>query len=365
MNQIQNKYFVPWMLLFLLLSIAIQVVAGMSLDRCADLAVGLVATEARVRFSKDPKRALREDFNLVVSPVDHLVDARSDGGACDGLSFLQDGVVLYAPTPHSRRENFTLAHELGHHLVDSVPEIYDWLADQEDSGRLLETVCDRIAQRLLLDEGAAALVVGDGPLRARHVFDLYERAQASRPVCAIALSRYLRGLGAVAIIDKLDATVAFASVRPDPQFGWPKVFPWRGQQLGEVDPLVRLGSGESKSVRRAWRTPWGTQADFYVDAAADDKRTVAVFSDTDLWDVERFHAPIDRDFDTRPLLTGWCCGGVFEVRGYACNDCGRAFCPRCGDCRCGRDAKRAVTCSSCYLQFAPHLMVDGLCEDCR
>jgi hypothetical protein len=308
---------------------------------------------------------LRADLGLTVTAVAHLANAREDGGACDGVSFLKDDVILYAPTPASRRENFTLAHELGHWLAEKAPDIYDWLADQNEPGRLLETLCDLIAQRLLLQENAAKAAIGPGPIRAQHLIDLYDATQASRPVCAIALAKYLPGLGAIAIINRYTRTVEHASVKPDPERGWPTVFPWRGQQLTNEHPLLGLPPGSSTTRRLPWRTPWNAQADFYVDAIGDYKRVIAVFCGSDLWNTERFHPHDGRDFDTRPLLMGYCCGTSFERRGYPCSNCQQPFCPRCEDCRCERDAKREVMCTKCFLQFLPHLVVDGRCVECR
>lgn len=337
----------------------------MNLEGCVEQALCQLPDDVRARFTANPMAVLRDDLDLTVTAVERLADTRDGGGACDGVSFLQDGVILYAPTPWSRRENFTLAHELGHWLAERAPDVYDWIADQDEPGRLLETVCDRIAQRLLLPDNAASAVIARSPIRAQHLIDLYGATQASRPVCAIALAKHLPGLGAIAIIDRHARTVAHASVKPDPEQGWPSVFPWRGQQLTDEYPLLRLEPGESIARRLAWRTPWGTQADFYVDAVGDDQRIIAVFCDSDLWGIERFHAPIQRGFDPRPPLTGSCCGTTFERRGYPCPDCEQPFCPRCGDCRCARDAKSAVVCAGCFLQFQPHLVVDGLCVDCR
>lgn len=337
----------------------------MTLEECVDQALSLVPHDVGARFAADPIEVLRSDFGLTVKGVQHLTNTREDGGACDGVSFLEDGVVLYAPTPNSRRENFTLAHELGHWLAENAPGIYDWLADQDDPGRLLETVCDRIAQRLLLPDDAATAVIAAGPIRAQHLIDLYDATQASRPVCAIALAKHLPGLGAITLIDRQAGAVAHASVNPDPDRGWPTVFPWRNQRLADTHPLLRLAAGSSTSRRLSWSTPWGTKADFYVDAVADDKRVIAVFSDSDLWDIEQFHPGLDHDFDTRPRLTGYCCGTSFERRGYPCSNCQKPFCPKCGECRCERDAKRQVTCTDCGLQYQPHLVVDGLCVDCR
>lgn len=335
------------------------------LEDCVEQAVSLVPSEVSARFGVDPRATLINDFGLRVTAVDHLADSRRDGGACDGVSFLGDGVVLYAPTPNSRRENFTLAHELGHWLTENAPDAYDWLADQEEPGALLETVCDRIAQRLLLPGSAAESVIGHGPIRAQHVMDLYHATQASRPACSIALASRLPSLGMIVLVDRATATVSHASVNPHPEHGWPVVYPWRNQRLDASHPLLRLSPGSSTSRLMTWRDSLARQAAFYVDAITDGPRIIAVFSDTDLWEIEKFHPGLDHDFDKRLLLTGHCCGTAFERRGYPCPTCERPFCPQCGECRCGRDSKREVRCTVCTLSFQKHLVIDGKCVDCR
>lgn len=339
--------------------------SDMSLEDCVAKAFALVPDDAAVRFAQDPIGFLRTELGLKVTAVDHLADSRTDGGACDGVSFLEDQVVLFAPTPNSRRQNFTLAHEYGHWLAENAPHVYDWLANQDDPGRLLETVCDRLAQRLLLPDNITDAVIGTSQIQAQHLFELYATTQASRPVCAIALAKRLPGLGAVAIVDRYAGVVTHSSVNPDPHRGWPTVFPWRNQQLAEAHPLLRLPAGSSSSRRMMWSTPWNTQAEYYVDATGDGRRVIAVFSDTDLWGVENFHPGIDRDFDIRPLLSGHCCGSAFERRGYPCDACGRPFCPRCRECRCERDATRELMCRVCGLVYQPQLVLDGVCVDCR
>lgn len=121
-----------------------------TLDDCVDAALATLSPQVRSQFFTDPASTLRDAVGLKVEQASHLTERRNDGGACDGLSFLKDDVILYAPTPYSRRENFTLAHELGHWLVERTPDVFDWLVDQPDPGKALETVCDAIAQRLLL-----------------------------------------------------------------------------------------------------------------------------------------------------------------------------------------------------------------------
>jgi hypothetical protein len=337
----------------------------MSVDRCVELALAQLTDDVRARFAQDPLATLRRDLALTVTAADHLAEARAAGGMCDGVSFMRDGVVLYVPTEFSKRENFTLAHELGHLLVDSVEAIYDWVADQDDPARLLETICDRIAQRLLLPEGMITAAIGAGPVRVQTLLDLIATSEASGPACAIALASHLPGLGAVVIIERSTRRVTHASIQPDPEHGWPRVLPWNGDELTSTHPLAAVAPGASVTRRVRWSTPWGQTAEFYADARGDARRVLAILSATDLWNVEQFHAKDDRDFDNRPLLSGICCGTSFERRGYPCPDCEKPYCPKCALCPCQRNAARDVTCAKCFLTFRPHLVVDGLCADCR
>ena len=325
---------------------------------------------ARDRFPADPLGTMRGDLNLKVQAAEHLAERRADGGACDGLSFVQDGVILYAPTHTSRRENFTLAHELGHWLVTQVPSIFDWLFGQPNAKRILETLCDRIAQRLLLGDGAIATVVGAGPVRAQHVVDLYESNQASMPVCAIALAVQLPGTGAIMLVDRGqddEPVIRYASVRPDPTRGWPKVYPWPGQRVPAAHPLRFITEAAPVQRLTYWATPWDERADFYMDALAiSTRRTIAVLADTDIWAAEKFHPQTRRDYDERPEQQITCCGQIRVVRAYPCQDCGQVHCPNCGACRCDRQNAELVRCAGrCFLSYKPYLLVNGLCNDCR
>lgn len=337
----------------------------MELDRRVEILLDLLPDVVRSQFAANPKQTLREELGLVVQPVDHLAANRDDGGACDGVSYLQDGVILYAPTHYSRRENFTLAHELGHWLVEQ-GDLYDWLGEQDDPARMLETVCDHIAQRLLLPDGLIKTAVGPGPIRARHVLDLYGSSSASAPVCAIALAKRLPGFGAVLIADCRSSAVTHASVRADFDRGWPTVFPWPKQAVPPGHPILNLAAGQTMTKRVHWRNQWGKDAEFYADAVNRDGKTViAVFSENDLWGSEALHIDRPREYDERPVTDIFCCGEARVVRGYPCRDCKQPFCPECGRCRCDRAAQRERTCVRCFVSFQRHLLVGGECEDCR
>jgi hypothetical protein len=340
-----------------------------TLEDCVAAALSKLDAEVRSRFPTDPLLTMRTDLGLKVHEADHLTERRADGGACDGLSFLKDGVILYAPTYQSRRENFTLAHELGHWLVTQVPEIFDWLSVQPKPA--LETLCDRIAQRLLLDDGTIFAVVGAGPIRAQHVLDLYASSQASMPACAIALAARLPGLGAIVLVDRDrdddDPVVRYASIRPDPVRGWPKVYPWPGQKVPAAHPLRFITEAAPVQRRTCWATPWKETADFYMDAiAVSSRRAIGVLADSDLWGAERFHPHSRRDYDERPEQEITCCGQIRIARGYPCQECGQVHCPSCGKCRCDRQIDELVRCAGgCFLSYKPNLLVDGLCEECR
>lgn len=338
---------------------------GVNLEQCVDLAVSAIDEQTQARFMTAPVAVLRDDLGLKVQAVEHLAESRADGGACDGMSFLEDGVVLYAPTPNSRRENFTLAHELGHWLVEQNEDLLNWLGEQSDAAKMLETLCDRIAQRMLLPEAVLRSVVADSPISARHVLELYEASEASRPACAIALASRLPRLGAVVIVDRASQTVQSASVRPDPEDGWPSVFPWPGQAVPGGHPFGTMQPHQTITGKSFWRTPWGTPAEFYIDAISDERRIIAVFSDVDTWGAERLHVDGPREFDQRPVGEVYCCGQTRTARGYPCATCRQHYCPQCKRCRCDRAADRERVCSSCFITFLPHLLVDGRCEDCR
>lgn len=335
-------------------------------EACADLALAGLPDDVAGRFADDPFGTLRNDLKLTVRAVDHLDHARADGGACDGVSYLSDGVVLYRTTGN-RRENFTLAHELGHWLVDQTDDVYDRLADLDDAAKLLESVCDRIARLLLLPDDRLARVVTSAVVEAKHVTDVYDATNASIHACVIALKDRLPALGAVLVLRQGDDEILYASVRPDDENGWPKVYPWPGQPLPPAHPLRNIRPGGSLRQRTFWTMPWGERADFYIDAIADSRRTIAILSSDDLWQAEQFHPATKRDFDARPELELSCCGQLHRFRGWPCATCGKGYCPTCGSCHCQKQAAAEVLCAgSCFMQYLPHLLdQDGLCEDCR
>lgn len=340
------------------------------LDAWAATALDSVDSEILDRFYADPLEAMRVGLGLNVEEAKHLTQERADGGACDGMSFVDDGVILYAHSASSKRENFTLAHELGHWLLRRVPEVYDWLSDQPEPKRSEETLCDVIAQRLLVPDSAIDAVVQDGPVRAQHVVALFDTGNASLPVCAIALAQRIPGLGAVIVTRRDPATgepvVEYASIHPDPTDGWPEVYPWPGQEVPAGHPIKQVRVGSVKTQKTSWTTSWGKTEEFYLDAVATPHdRVVGVLAANDIWGTEKFHPTVRREYDQKPTREVTCCGTTTTVRGWPCGVCGTIACPQCGYCRHQKQENALVPCERCCMAYRSSLLIDGLCEDCR
>lgn len=333
-----------------------------SLEDCVNASFGILEAVDLERCGGDP-HLIAHELDLTVTEAPFLTQRRGDGAPCDGVSYLDDNVILYAPTP-SRRENFTLAHEIGHWLVNQVDAVFDWLGEQDNGPRLLETICDRIARRLLVADTVITEVLGSQPVSVEQLRALYDATMASIPVCLIALANRLPCTGAAVDIDPVTWTVKYASVQPDAEKGWPVVVPWPGHEVRPDHPLRHLAPGSRLQRKAWWSTPWNTRDEFYIDATHTGNRILAVFAADDLWGIDVFHAPSERAFDERPQRTVTCCGQTTQVRGWPCPKCNGGYCPKCKSCTCDRRQSRERKCQGCGVSYLPHLLEGGYCELC-
>ena len=127
----------------------------------------------------------------------------------------------------------------------------------------------------------------------------------SVPACAIALATRLPSLGAILVVDRDpdddEPVVRYASIRPDSDRGWPKVYPWPCQRVPAAHPLRSISEGAPVLRRTFWATPWGEMADYYLDAiAVSSRRAIAVLADADLWGAEKFHPPAAGSMTSAP-----------------------------------------------------------------
>lgn len=313
-----------------------------------------------------PKTAVSTQFGLRIKEEPGLERTRGADGWCDGLSFLDHGVVLFVPTPYSRRENFTIVHELGHKLVEDDDQALDWIADRAEPGRELERLCDRIASELLMPRALVTEVLAGQQPAAAHLQALYAASAASEPVCAIALAQRLPCQGGVIIMDLGATAVSYASVASPDDDGWPLAYPWPNQKVPEHHRLPRLQSGQSAKEASWWQTPWGERQDYYLDAVAGTRRVHAILAARDLWNASCLHLDAPPEASSRPAAEIQCpCGFRGTARGYPCNDCHQHYCPRCRECACPRRRARELTCQRCGQLVPPAAVVDGVCSECR
>jgi hypothetical protein len=336
----------------------------MNLAECVELALAGMDPEIRETFADGPKAALR-GLGLTARAVDTL-GQRGDGGSCDGVSFVQDRVVLYAPT-ESRRQNFTLAHEAGHFLVEQNDDVMVWLAELKNTDRMLENVCDQIAQELLLPKELIDSTLNGDPPMARNLSDMFWQSSASEQVCAIALANRLKVMGAVVIADRFTCEVTFVSVHPGNSEDWPLVYPRKGDQLPGGAVRLPLGNmrDDAFSGRIEWTDRYRRTDIYYTDAVATPKRLHIVLAERDLWGCEPLHVGAGPAVNAAPVIVINCCGEARQVRGWPCQSCHEPYCPVCGKCVCGRADARAAMCTKCFMRVAAHLVVNGVCVDCR
>jgi hypothetical protein len=305
-------------------------------------------------------------LGLTAHAVETLAEDRGANGWCDGMSFLDDGTIVYVRSPNSRREHFTIAHEIAHWLVDHDDDAIDWLADLPDAERTLEQLCDQVAGRLLITDATLNDVTSDRPIEAADVRRLYERTSASEPACAIALTRRLRVPGAVVMVERSTFTVSYASLIWDNDDSRPIAYPWNGQQVPAGHPLRNLAPRAHSQQRSWWATKWGERQTYYLDAISGQNRIAAVFAEADLWGTERLHLDEFSRRPDRPSIPVDCiCGYEGEVRTYPHDDCGQPFCPRCGNCGCERKFANHRKCTRCGVTTTPNDLVGGVCSMCR
>lgn len=314
----------------------------MTLKLHATRLVTTVPPKIRAALGLEPADALVHHFGMRIVPLDQLRSSRGTGGWCDGVSFADDRVICFAPSPHSRRQNFTLLHEFGHFLANEDDDVLDWLADRSDPATDLERLCDAVAAQLLLPESTTTRVLDGYRPSPEHLQQLYSASEASEEVCAIALASRLSVRGAVLLIRRRTATVVFAS-----SSGWPPLLVPRGLEVPPHHPLRELG------IRQRW-SGW-TTSDLRLAvtepiqetpipnllqarAQAGRNRTTAILLDTRSIDGAEDYWLAGHAFDPDRLCrrSSACprCGHQSNPNTYPCEECGAPPCWQCGQCRC-------------------------------
>lgn len=335
----------------------------MATQEWADRLIAKLPPEVREALAGAPAAALKRHFGLETRPT-RQPPSRGEGGWCDGLSILEDRLILYVPAQTPRRDNFTLLHEFGHFLAREDEDFLVWVADQPETARVIEAVCDRVAAGLLLPKALVEDVLAGQSPAARHIQELYQRSQASREACIVALSRYLGTEGFIALIERDPTRVRFAARSVDT-----RPYAWRGDPLPPGHPLRALRAEDSLRQQGWWPRPSGDRRGYWMDAVADDRYTYAIFAARDLWQSPGLHVIEEAELEAprgySAAVRCPSCGFRGTTSSYPCGACHRPYCPQCKRCECDRQKALTVTCSECRIGHPRHLVRDGMCEPCR
>lgn len=317
---------------------------------------------ARHAVAADPAAALEDHFGFEVRAAYSFAE-RGDGGWCDGVSLSEEGVVLYRPTAH-RRENFTLAHELGHHLIDEDDDCLSWLADLDRPGDEIEQLCDAVAGRLLIPDEVSQQAFSGGSPSADGLVDLFDRTRASRMACMTAVVDQLPCDGFMVLVEEGSGEIFYATRARDT-----RPYAWKGSPIPAGHPL---GSDHPPPrCETYWPYPPGTQSDrrtYFMTTASSDGWLFAVFAENNLWGVPGLHLTEEVEEDRGYTGTVTCpCGYRGATRMWPCPTCGISKCPRCDECGCDRRRRQLnqQRCVLCTTVVAAHLLENDVCDACR
>jgi hypothetical protein len=229
----------------------------------------------------------------VTPPVDLQLVAKSCAdvefdaipGNCDGLVVGLHGprdrplILLDRNTP-SRRQRFTLAHELGHvllpwHLGDYVCDTSRWFADERYHAAAAEVQANRFAAHLLVPSNwLHDLVARGGDRQVLPLLDAVGHADVSIPVACLRLIVTLPPGFVFAIIDASDQVV-LSSQSTGTKVGPPP----RGEPLERR----RLDRGASHVEESRYGTQrliwWSYRGDELPDDDADQREGSVILAD--------------------------------------------------------------------------------------
>jgi hypothetical protein len=322
--------------------------------------IASIPENVRDELASEPLEAIEGHWELAVTAADTLAE-RGAGGWCDGMSITEAGIIMYRPTG-TRRQNFTLLHELAHYLVDNDDDCVNWIADRPEPAKELEQICDHMAASILVSPDKLDYVL-DGKRPSAPIWqDLYDSTAASWSACAVALAQRLPCDGFIAVVNIPSSTVMFSARSRDT-----RPYAWAGDRIPAGHPLRH--SDPPELTVGWWPYPDRDRRQYYVSTVKVREHAYAVFAENDLWEVTRFHRPDQAQEDRGYHGTVTCrnCGFSGPTRMWPCSQCGQPPCPRCGECGCDQ-RERIVTrsmCSNCTVSVPTTQLVGGLCPGCR
>ena len=278
------------------------------------------------------------DIHLVLATDRSIVDS-----GCSTYGMYQSGTrpprLVIASSRSHGRNNFTILHELAHHLQRTDP---DWRGDvlaevsQDQALRLEHRVCDEFASVLLLPDFHWP---PDRHVTAGLLREVHAASTASRAALVVRAGRFMRPQQ-VSFLVAPDNEITFNHTRGDDLAPPP-----RGTVFAHplIERARRAGGTEvSGSLGFVYRT--GTTRDGLTATAASDRTGYTfVVAEQDTSYGQR------AEWSTATLDCS--CGAEYAARNTGtCHRCNQPLCPECTTCPCA-DA-RTAPCTRCYLALS-------------
>lgn len=272
-----------------------------------------------------------------------------------GGYYRADPPTIYLHPSSSRRDAFTVLHELAHHLQRHHPEWGFLLMDIRDGHqrlRIEETVCDRFAAEILLPPDQT-----DEETLASHPADvmaqLFENSQLSRPAVVRAVAGRMPAYAKwiLCVIDPKGVVTTSQSTYS----GYP---PGKNQVHA---PLAQLASDAQagpvrKSMGEAYTYSTGaTMTGMWAEACRDheDRYTFIALRPEKRYGVGQVR-------DERFVCASPSCSVELDStrRLRRCQRCNQQCCPSCGTCSCD-PVSTGKQCTVCFAELTPYEVRHG------
>lgn len=318
---------------------------------------------SRDDLTRDAFAALEGRGDLTVLSVPEFVPHDSQRGCSVAGGYRWDPPTLIVTQSMSwRRQQFTLLHELGHHIQKTDIALGTAIVEHREPEAFEDASCDAFAARMLLpDDLVEAHIHGSGPTVSTAT-GLFAASNASRAAICVRLVGRLRSAGVVAVLDG-DGIVTFAAACGGlfpPARGSDQCANLLVQAAMRAD---RDGRVVTRDDAKIWYRGGHTSDLLYGQAAwAGDRLFLTMVSYGAPW--LTFSPPRDSTADQAPDAWDECehCHQEFVAEGV----CGGCEHPRCPSGHCGCTANTEQTCTECFLCKHPSQFDTGstVCRDC-
>lgn len=317
----------------------------------------------REDLTRDAFAALEGREDLTVLRVPEFVPQDSQLGCSVAGGYRWDPPTLIVTESMSRRrQQFTLLHELGHHIQKTDIALGTTIVEHREPEAFEDACCDAFAARVLLPDDLVDAHTADGGPTVGTATELFETSNASRAAICVRLAGRLESPGAVIVLDPA-GTVTFAAARGG-------LFPPARGSNQTANPLVQaaLRAGrDGRTITRddaqiSYRSGHSSERLYGQAAWTGDRLFVVMVAYRAPW--LAFSPPRAGTIEQADDTWDECeqCQQEFVVD-VICGICEQ---PRCPSGHCGCTARADKTCTVCFLQKHPSQFAAGskVCREC-